>query len=447
MIKTEKLTKVYASGTRAVDGLTFEMKEGEIFGFLGPNGAGKSTAIKMLTTLCRPTSGRAWINGFDIVSDPYQVRKSLGYVAQESGVDYLMTGRENLSLQGHMYRMDGKTLSKRTDELLGLFDLKKEADDLVSTYSGGMRRKLDIATALIHQPKILFLDEPTLGLDPHSRSSLWGHIRALNQEMKVTLFLTTHYLDEADRLSHRIGILHKGTIKVIDTPDALKNSIRGDSVNLSLEAAHKEKAMGLLKAHPLVKELLSEGEHLRVYVDRGSEAIPVLMSALGEHGIVVSTVTLSRPTLDDVYLKYSGVSFKEDAGAQDSNPWWAKWQKKGGWKGKESTSEAEASASAEAPESKDWANEWRKGSPESEPSPVTRSTEADATPAGSQDGWNGAKKNGQRESAGPNEWEKWQKPVTDPAAAKQEPERASEEESPAEPDWKKWQGQWGEKKS
>src|SRR3990172_2469368 len=330
MIKTDSLTKTYSSGTKALDNLTIHVKEGEVFGFLGPNGAGKSTAIKILTTLSIPTSGSAWVSGYSVLTDAVQVRHSIGSVAQETGVDYFLSGRENLVLQGRMYRMDKKDIYHRVEELLGLFDLKGSADELVSTYSGGMRRKLDIATALIHNPRVLFLDEPTLGLDPHSRSSLWNYIRMLNKDLKVTIFLTTHYLDEADKLSHRIGILHKGSIKIIDTPEALKDSIKGDSVNLELKGSAKDKAISILKGDSKVKEILLENEHVRVYVNNGSEAVQWMMKLLNENGIDVSYLSISRPSLDDVYLKYSGASFKEGDSEEGGEPWWAKWQK-GGW--------------------------------------------------------------------------------------------------------------------
>src|SRR3989338_9762851 len=330
MIKTDSLTKTYSSGTKALDNLTIHVKEGEVFGFLGPNGAGKSTAIKILTTLSIPTSGSAWVSGYNVLTDAVKVRHSIGYVAQETGVDYFLSGRENLVLQGRMYRMDKKDIYHRVEELLGLFDLKDSADKLVSTYSGGMRRKLDIATALIHNPKILFLDEPTIGLDPHSRSSLWNYIRVLNKDLKVTLFLTTHYLDEADKLSHRIGILHKGSIKVVDTPEALKDSIKGDSINLSLSGGAKKKAITVLKESPMVKDILCEDGHVRVYVNNGSETIPGLMKLLNQQGVEILSLTISRPSLDDVYLKYSGVSFKEGESTGEANPWWEQWQKGGG---------------------------------------------------------------------------------------------------------------------
>ncbi len=338
MIKTENLTKTFSSGTKAVDNLSINVEDGEIFGFLGPNGAGKSTTIKILTTLSRPTDGQAWVGGYNVLTEPEKVRASIGYVAQETGIDYFLTGRENLVLQGRMYRMDGKSINRRVDELLELFNIKDCSDQLVSTYSGGMRRKLDIATALIHNPSLIFLDEPTLGLDPHSRSQLWNYIRILNRDFKVTIFLTTHYLDEADKLSNRIGILHKGSIKIIDTPDKLKDSIMGDSVNLELKGSAKDKAISILKGDSRVKEILLENEHVRVYVNNGSEAIQWMIKLLNQNGIDVSSLSISRPSLDDVYLKYSGASFKEGDSAEGGEPWWAKWQKAGwgkNWKGGE----------------------------------------------------------------------------------------------------------------
>jgi len=287
MIKTENLTKTFSSGTKAVDNLNIHVEEGEIFGFLGPNGAGKSTTIKILTTLARPTSGIAWIGGYNVLTEPNKVRCSIGYVSQETGVDYFLSGRENLVLQGRLYRMDSKSIHKRVEELLELFDLKETADALVSTYSGGMRRKLDVATALIHNPKILFLDEPTIGLD-------------------------------------------KGSMKIVDTPEALKDSIKGDSINLSLSGGAKEKAITVLKESPMVKDILCEDGHVRVYVNNGSETIPGLMKLLNQQGVEILSLTISRPSLDDVYLKYSGVSFKEGESTGEANPWWAQWQKGGG---------------------------------------------------------------------------------------------------------------------
>lgn len=359
MIKTENLSKEYASGTKALNNLSINVEAGEIFGFLGPNGAGKSTAIKILTTLAHPSSGNAWVNGYNVITEPNKVRGSIGYVAQEAGVDYFLTGRENLVLQGRMYRMEKKAIYSRVEELLELFELKESAEALVSTYSGGMRRKLDIATALIHNPTIIFLDEPTLGLDPHSRSSLWNYIRILNKDLKVTIFLTTHYLDEADKLSNRIGILHKGSMKIVNTPEALKDSIKGDSINFSLKGKVKQKAITLLKGNSVVKEILLEDENVRVYVNNGSEAIPGLIKFLGQNDIDIESLSISRPTLDDVYLKYSGASFKEGDGEEDANPWWAQWAKKGygkNWKAAEGSDKEGGQEGQAEGEAGDWQN-------------------------------------------------------------------------------------------
>lgn len=445
MIHTERLTKIYASGVKALDNLSIQVEEGEIFGFLGPNGAGKSTTIKILTTLSRPTSGAAWIGGHNVLTEPDDVRRSIGYVAQETGVDYFLSGRENLFLQGRMYRMERKTISSRVEELLELFDLKESADALVSTYSGGMKRKLDIATALIHNPKILFLDEPTLGLDPHSRSSLWNYIRMLNKDMKVTIFLTTHYLDEADKLSHRIGILHKGSMKIVDTPDALKDSIKGDSVNLSINDGVKEKAIPILKASSMVKDLLCENGHVRVYVNNGSEAIPGLMKLLGQHGIEISSVTVSRPSLDDVYLKYSGVSFKEGESGEGGEPWWAKWQKGGWgkWKGGGDWNQEESGEMKEG--ETDW-QKWQqkkdecKDTPSTSPDWVQEDCQEDCQedwkkwqPAGSGTNGNTEDISVKSEEKPEERWDKWQNKAED-----EKQEESWENNSNKEEAWKKW---------
>lgn len=447
MIKTENLTKTFSSGTKAVDNLNITVEDGEIFGFLGPNGAGKSTTIKILTTLSRPTSGQAWVGGHNVLTEPVKVRCSIGYVAQETGIDYFLTGRENLVLQGRMYRMDGKTISRRIDELLELFSIKECADQLVSTYSGGMRRKLDIATALIHNPRLVFLDEPTLGLDPHSRSQLWNYIRMLNRELKVTIFLTTHYLDEADKLSNRIGILHKGSIKIVDTPDKLKDSIRGDSVNLELKGNAKNKAISILKGNSKVKEILLENEHVRVYVNNGSEAVQWMMKLLNENGIDISSLSISRPSLDDVYLKYSGASFKEGDSEEGGEPWWAKWQK-GGWgknwkgggdwdqqegqEGQEGSQqewgkewEGSASGGHKEGESGNGNGEWGKWSPEEMKEWWSRQAKADnGTPT-------------------ENDWEKgeWEMDKDDKVTSSENDElrdKENKEEESSEEPWKKW---------
>ncbi|MFQ5455531.1 MAG: ATP-binding cassette domain-containing protein [Nitrospirota bacterium] len=371
MIKTEDLKKVYSSGVKAVDNLSFNVEKGEIFGFLGPNGAGKSSTIKMLTTLSLPTSGRAFVGGYDIIKESVRVRMTIGYVAQETGVDYCLTGRENLVLQGHFYRMDRKNIKKRTDELLDFFGLSKNADMLVSTYSGGMRRKLDIATALIHNPRLLFLDEPSLGLDIQTRHSLWNYIREINKNFEVTLFLTTHYLEEADKLANRVGIIDEGRIMVIGSPEELKDKIKGDSINLSfdtmsgsLQMSH-ENAKGMIKSQPYVRDVLSEGESIRIYVENGGEAIPKVANLLSSNKIEVKSLTLSRPTLDDVFLKYTGKSMTSQADDTSSgDQWWTKWQKKGSGSWGAGSSESNSWGEGESSETKgEWddSTQWKEG--------------------------------------------------------------------------------------
>ncbi len=442
MIKTENLTKTFSSGTKAVDNLNINVEDGEIFGFLGPNGAGKSTTIKILTTLSRPTSGQAWVGGHNVLTEPVKVRCSIGYVAQETGIDYFLTGRENLVLQGRLYRMDGKAINRRVDELLELFSIKDSADQLVSTYSGGMRRKLDIATALIHNPQLIFLDEPTLGLDPHSRSQLWNYIRMLNSDLKVTIFLTTHYLDEADKLSNRIGILHKGSIKIIDTPDKLKDSIRGDSVNLELKGSAKDKAISILKGDSKVKEILLENDHVRVYVNNGSEAIQWLMKLLNQNGIDVSSLSISRPSLDDVYLKYSGASFKEGDSAEGGEPWWAKWQK-GGW-GKNWKGGEESGQESQEGGQQEWGKEWGAGDVSSNKEAESEKGEWGKWSPEEMKAWwsQNSKKENESSTEGNGKNGEWEMENDDKVTADNdeniEAKENKEEENSEEP-WKKWQ--------
>jgi len=361
IIQTDRLTKVYSSGCKAISELSFEVQEGEIFGFLGPNGAGKSSTIKILTTLSRPTSGSASVGGFDVLKEAHGVRETIGYVAQETGVDYFLSGRENLCLQGRLYRLSSRLIRERVKELLRFFDLEDVADQLVSTYSGGMRRKLDIATALIHRPPLLFLDEPTLGLDPQSRLSLWELIKRLNEGFGVTVFLTTHYLDEADRLAQRIGIIDQGNIRVIGVPGALKDEIKGDSVHLTFDSLNgSQKSMvSSLRGESYVKDLLEEEKGVQVYVANGGEAIPLILRSLESKNLNVKSVTISRPSLDDVYLKYTGKRIEEAASGEDENPWWAKWQKGGSWGGKKGKWKS-AEGSKEKEDGKGDKKDWEK---------------------------------------------------------------------------------------
>jgi len=231
MIRAEQLVKEFNSLT-AVNGISLEVAQGELFGFLGPNGAGKTTTIKILTTLLKPTRGRAVVAGYDVLKEPDKVRTVIGYVAQDVSVDDKGTGRENLMLQGRLQHMDSKLLCQRVDELLELVDLTADADRLAETYSGGMRKRLDLIAGLIHRPKVLFLDEPTLGLDPQTRVTVWSYLRELNQKEGITMFLTTHYMEEADDLCHRVAIIDHGEIKALGSPKELKDEIGGDCVNI-----------------------------------------------------------------------------------------------------------------------------------------------------------------------------------------------------------------------
>jgi ABC-2 type transport system ATP-binding protein len=335
-IRVSGLTKIYPPDLRAVDGLDLAVKEGEIMALLGPNGAGKSTTIRVLSTLSGFDSGQAVIGGLDVDTDPEKVRRTIGVVAQKTGVDYFLTGRENMTLQGHMYRMKKADIRSRIEELAEYFELKAALDKPVTSYSGGMTRKLDIATALIHRPKILYLDEPTLGLDIRSRKILWRHIEELNRKFGLTILLTTHYLEEADKLSHRVAIINGGKIRIIGTPDELKNGIHGDSVVLSFDQAGTDERSyaDRIKSEGVAREVVWEGNNLHLYVDDGAGSIPQIMERATHAGIHVRTLSLARPTLDDVFLKYTGTSMlevKEEEGEQ----WWTQWAGKGGggdWK-------------------------------------------------------------------------------------------------------------------
>lgn len=330
-IQVSGLTKIYPPDLRAVDGLDLRVREGEIMALLGPNGAGKSTTIRVLSTLSGFDSGQAVVAGLDVDTHPEKVRQSIGVVAQKTGVDYFLTGRENMTLQGHMYRMKKADIRSRIEELAEYFELKESLDKAVASYSGGMTRKLDIATALIHRPRILYLDEPTLGLDIRSRKILWRHIEELNRQFGLTILLTTHYLEEADKLSHRVAIINAGRIRIIGTPDELKDGIHGDSVVLSFDAvgAGERTYAERLKQDGIARDAVWEGNNLHLYVDDGAGSIPQIMERAAPAGVHVKTLSLARPTLDDVFLKYTGTSMlevKEEEGEQ----WWTQWAGKGG---------------------------------------------------------------------------------------------------------------------
>ncbi len=312
------LKKVYGDGTEALRGITFQVQGGEFFGFLGPNGAGKSTTIKILITLLDKTSGAAQVLGFDVSRNPNAVRRCIGYAAQETGIDDDLTGRENLNLQAHLYRLPADVRRQRVDDLLELMDLAADADRSAGSYSGGMRKRLDLATALIHQPEVLFLDEPTTGLDPQTRANLWKYLEKLNTEEGLTIFLTTHYMEEADRLCDRLAIIDVGKIMAEGTPAGLKAELGGDVVSLILSLdrpapeAEKERVMEQLRGLDLVRSMNPFERGVNVIVQDGGAAVPQILRALDSAGIQVAQLSLTSPTLDDVFMKYTGYSIRRE---------------------------------------------------------------------------------------------------------------------------------------
>jgi ABC-2 type transport system ATP-binding protein len=314
-IAARGLEKRY-SEVRALQGLSLEVESGTIFGLLGPNGAGKSTAVKILTTLSRPDAGEARVAGFDVRREPNRVRHAIGVVGQHSGVDREATGRENVTLQGQLYGMRGRELRARVDELLERFGLADAADRIARGYSGGMQRRLDIAMGLVQRPVVLFLDEPTTGLDPEVRAEMWSEIARLSTDEGLTILLTTHYLEEADRLARRLAILDRGRVVAAGTPDELKGELRGDAVQVELPEevirarnGRVSGARAALERLEGVREVALDGRSLGARVDSGATAVPTVLAALEAEGVPVTSVTMARPSLDDVYLRYTGRSF------------------------------------------------------------------------------------------------------------------------------------------
>ena len=307
IIAVKDLVLVYADGTKAVDNISFTVKEGEFFGFLGPNGAGKSTTIKILTTLLRKTSGTAKVAGYDVGKDASAIRKIIGVQSQDTTVDGDLTGRENIEIQCHFQQMKGKELKERTNELLKLVELESVADKRARNYSGGMKKRLDLATALVHKPRLLFLDEPTTGLDPQSRSAIWTYLQKLNKE-GTTIFLTTQYLEEADKLCKRLSIIDFGKIVASGTPSELKREVGADSIKVSLENCEKDKehAKELLQSMTGVTEIVDSEECLNVYAKNAGQLIADIVRAFDGSDIRLSSVTFSSPSLDDVFLKHTG---------------------------------------------------------------------------------------------------------------------------------------------
>jgi ABC-2 type transport system ATP-binding protein len=311
-IVVDALEKTYPRNVRALDGIRFSVREGEVFGLLGPNGAGKSTTVRILVTLTKPDGGRAAVAGHDVVAEAEAVRRAIGYVPQASGVDREATGRENLQLQGRLQGLRGAELDRRVDELLELFGLGEKAEALVRTYSGGQKRRLDVATGLVHRPQVLFLDEPTTGLDPEARAAMWDELARLAARERLTVLLTTHYLEEADRLAERVAIVSRGRVVVEGRPEALKRELRGDAVTLELANGRVGGAADAVRALVDVHEVIVDGDRLHARVEHGAQAVPGILAALDAVGVPVAAVTVSRPSLDDVYLHHTGRDFRSD---------------------------------------------------------------------------------------------------------------------------------------
>jgi ABC-2 type transport system ATP-binding protein len=308
IIEVKNLVEVYSDGTKAVDDISFSVQEKEFFGFLGPNGAGKSTTIKILTTLLRKTAGEVNVAGYNLDTDPAAIREIIGVQSQDTSVDGDLTGRENLELQGHFYQMPTGEIKQRVDELLRLVGLESAAERRARNYSGGMKKRLDLATAMIHKPRLLFLDEPTTGLDPQSRAAIWDYLQVLNKEENITIFLTTQYLEEADKLCKRMAIIDFGKIVATDSPARLKKQIGADSIRIGLENCDRDrnKAKEIIKTMTDVTDIKDSEECILVYAQNAASLIADIVRALDSTDIRLTSVTFSQPSLDDVFLKYTG---------------------------------------------------------------------------------------------------------------------------------------------
>lgn len=308
IITTKDLTKKFNDFT-AVDNISFSVKKGEIFGFLGPNGAGKTTTIKMLTTLLNPTGGSATIADFDVIKKRDSVRKNIGIVFQEPALDTELTGQENLDFHARMYGLSREKRKSRITEVLQLVDLFDKKDVLVKNYSGGMKRRLEIARGLMHYPTVLFLDEPTLGLDSQTRQAIWAYIKNMNKEEKTTIFLTTHYMDEADYLCDRVGIIDHGKILVIDTTENLKNSVADDLITCSSDKM--EELITRLEKEKWINKIKKHDSYITIGTKKGDEKIPIIVEIAQKEKIKIKSISVRKPTLDDVFLSYTGRTMRD----------------------------------------------------------------------------------------------------------------------------------------
>ena len=325
VISVKDLVVIYPDGTKAVDGISFAVREGEFFGFLGPNGAGKSTTIKVLTTILRKTSGKVAVAGNDIAQSPAEVRKVIGVVSQETSLDVDLTGRENLRLHGRLQQLHGRALEERVDELLGLVQLEEVGQKLVGRYSGGMRKRLDLACALVHKPRLLFLDEPTTGLDTQSRATLWDHLEELNKTEGITIFLTTQYLEEADKLCRELSIIDHGKIIANGSPTVLKEAVGGESITLTLkdktDLALRTKTKDTLLAIRGISGVSDWDEGVVAYAKNAGQVIAEVVTSLDRNGIHPLFLSVSSPTLDDVFLRETGRRIRANGlGRRETEP-------------------------------------------------------------------------------------------------------------------------------
>jgi ABC-2 type transport system ATP-binding protein len=311
-IQAEGLRKTYPRGVEALRGIGFEAERGAVFALLGPNGAGKSTTVKILTTLTRPDAGTVRVAGIDAIRDPASVRRVIGVVSQRTAVDPEATGAENLRLHAHLQRVPGRELDGRVRELLARFDLTDAAGRIVKTWSGGMQRRLDLALGLVHRPQVLFLDEPTTGLDPEARAAIWDEVARLTEEDGVTVLLTTHYLEEADRLARHVAIVDEGRIVAAGAPAELKRDLQGDAVRLELgaDAPLAAAAATFARLDGLVRDPRLDGRTAHARVADGPRALPAILAAFEEARVPVTAATLAGPSLDDVYLRHTGKSLR-----------------------------------------------------------------------------------------------------------------------------------------
>ncbi len=315
IIEVRDLKKIFDKDIRAVDGVSFDVKEGEIFGFLGPNGAGKSTTISMITTLLTPTSGHITIDGKDVVKSATQVRKTIGLVPQALTADDQLSGRENMQLQADLYDVPKDIAKERIEELLSIVKLQESADRRVDTYSGGMRKRLELAEGLVHHPKILFLDEPTLGLDIQTREIIWEYITDIKKQSGMTVFLTTHYLEEAESLCDRIAIIDRGKIIVIGTPDELKASLGGDLIEIEVHDSQECKAS--LESIPGIDNIeYKDGKYI-LRTPNGDEVMESVLNKIAEERWKIKHISLQKPSMNQVFLKYTGKSLRDDTTKTD----------------------------------------------------------------------------------------------------------------------------------